>query len=76
MEMDGCHLFSGVSITKEIQEFAVYFKLEPDGKYRYFDSADNLIARAGMTEGRRGASVAAEAFYGKRIEYKKTIVLI
>ena len=67
--------FTGVSITKEIQEFAVYYKLEADGRYRYFDSADNLIARTGMADGRRGASVAAEAFYGKRIEYKKTVVL-
>ncbi len=72
--MDAAY-FTGVSVTKEIQEFAVYYKLEPDGKYRYFDSADNLIARAGMADGRRGASVAAEAFYGKRIEYKKTVVL-
>ena len=72
--MDAAY-FTGVSVTKEIQEFAVYYKLEPDGKYRYFDSADNLIARAGMAEGRRGAAVAAEAFYGKRIEYKKTVVL-
>jgi len=72
--MDAAYFF-GISVTKEIQEFAVYYKLEPDGKYRYFDSADNLIARAGTIEGRKGASVAAEAFYGKRFEYKKTIVL-
>lgn len=63
--------FGGLDITKEIQEFATYVKLEGNGKYKWFDSTQEFKASIGA----KGINLSGNAFYGKKWEYKKVIVL-
>ena len=67
--------FTGVSITKEIQNFAVYIKLDDNGTFRWFDNSDSLIAIPGASNSRRGTVATAQSFYGKQWRFEKTVVL-
>ena len=63
--------FSGISITNEIKDFAVYVKLEPKGDYIWFDSKEEY----NLSVNPNNISSEASSFYGKTWSYHKEIVL-
>lgn len=67
--------FQNFAITEEIQSFAVYVKMEPNGRYRFFDSTEALISSGGYLNNTLGASDYRSSFYGKTLRFRKTYVL-
>ena len=63
--------FSGVSITSEIKEFRTYVKLDNNGRYRWFDSTEEINQSLGIG----GYNFTGTSFYGKQWNFSKVIVL-